>query len=87
MNLGAIALSTSNYPLDKRLRTQPKGLVPWFDVPDRRAADMHIVFGHWAALGLLQRDDLSALDTGCGWGNRLTAVRLDRPAKPVEVGR
>jgi bis(5'-nucleosyl)-tetraphosphatase (symmetrical) len=62
--------------------TQPKGLVPWFDVPKRRAANAHIVFGHWAALGLLRRADVTALDTGCVWGNYLTAVRLDRPTRP-----
>ncbi len=47
--------------------------------------DTHIVFGHWAALGLLRRSDVTALDTGCVWGNHLTAVRLDRPARPVQV--
>lgn len=62
--------------------TQPKGLVPWFDVPERRAANAHIVFGHWAALGLLRRPDVTALDTGCVWGNYLTAVRLDLPSRP-----
>lgn len=62
--------------------TQPKGLVPWFDVPERRAASAHIVFGHWAALGLLRRADVTALDTGCVWGNYLTAVRLDLPSRP-----
>jgi bis(5'-nucleosyl)-tetraphosphatase (symmetrical) len=65
--------------------TQPKGLVPWFDVEGRRSARAHIVFGHWAALGLLRRSDVTALDTGCVWGNYLTAVRLDRPARPVKV--
>jgi len=65
--------------------TQPKGLVPWFDVKDRPSARAHIVFGHWAALGLLRRNDVTALDTGCVWGNYLTAVRLDRPARPVKV--
>jgi len=65
--------------------TQPKGLVPWFDVPERRAAGTHVVFGHWAALGLLRRADVTAVDTGCAWGNSLTAVRLDRPALPIKV--
>jgi len=65
--------------------TQPKGLTPWFDVPNRRAAGTHVVFGHWAALGLLRRADVTAIDTGCAWGNSLTAVRLDRPARPTKV--
>jgi bis(5'-nucleosyl)-tetraphosphatase (symmetrical) len=65
--------------------TQPKGLLPWFDAPGRRATGVHVVFGHWAALGLLRRADVTALDTGCAWGNRLTAVRLDRPGRAVSV--
>ena len=77
---GRIDLSYSGAP-----GTQPKGLIPWFDVPERRAAGTHIVFGHWAALGLLRRKDVTALDTGCVWGNHLTAVRLDRPARAVKV--
>ena len=64
---------------------QQKGLLPWFDVPERKAANAHIVFGHWAALGLLRRADVTGLDTGCAWGNRLTAARLDRPARFVSV--
>jgi bis(5'-nucleosyl)-tetraphosphatase (symmetrical) len=77
---GRLDLSYSGEP-----GTQRKGLIPWFDVPGRRAAGTHIVFGHWAALGLLRRADVTALDTGCVWGNRLTAVRLDRPARAVQV--
>ena len=65
--------------------TQPKGLLPWFDAPNRRCADTHVVFGHWAALGLLRRSDVTALDSGCVWGNSLTAVRLDRAARPTQV--
>jgi bis(5'-nucleosyl)-tetraphosphatase (symmetrical) len=66
--------------------SQPKGLVPWFDVPERRSRGAHIVFGHWAALGLLRRTDVTGLDSGCVWGNCLTAVRLDARARPVQVG-
>ncbi len=54
----------------------PPGCMPWFDVPGRRTADATVVFGHWAALGLKLRDDLIALDSGCVWGNQLSAVRL-----------
>jgi bis(5'-nucleosyl)-tetraphosphatase (symmetrical) len=55
----------------------PEGCVPWFDAPGRRSRDHVVVCGHWAALGLLLRDDLAALDSGCVWGNALTAVRLE----------
>jgi bis(5'-nucleosyl)-tetraphosphatase (symmetrical) len=75
---GRLDLSYSGAP-----GTQPKELIPWFDVEDRRATNVHVVFGHWAALGLLRRADVTALDTGCVWGNYLTAARLDKPTRPT----
>lgn len=55
----------------------PAGYMPWFEVPGRRAADTAILFGHWSALGLQQRNNVYALDTGCLWGGELTALRLE----------
>lgn len=55
----------------------PAGLMPWFDHPARRSREVRIVCGHWAALGLLIRPDLAALDSGCVWGGSLTALRLE----------
>lgn len=55
----------------------PAGFMPWFDVPDRASRASTIVFGHWSALGLLTRPRLLSLDSGCVWGGRLTAVRLE----------
>lgn len=65
--------------------SQPRGLVPWFELPDRQTAPVRVVFGHWASLGLLQRENLLGIDTGCVWGRRLTAVRLDGPARVLSV--
>ncbi len=59
------------------LESAPRGYLPWFDVPGRASARVPIVCGHWSALGLLIRPDLLALDSGCVWGGRLTAVRLE----------
>jgi bis(5'-nucleosyl)-tetraphosphatase (symmetrical) len=61
----------------------PPGLVPWFDAPGRRTAGVPVAFGHWSTLGLVVRDDLLALDTGCVWGGRLTAVRVDGGRREV----
>jgi bis(5'-nucleosyl)-tetraphosphatase (symmetrical) len=58
---------------------QPAGLVPWFDLPGRATESVRVVIGHWSTLGLVQRDNLLALDTGCVWGRQLTAARLDGP--------
>lgn len=54
----------------------PAGLMPWFEVPGRRTEGTPVAFGHWSTLGLINRDDLLSLDTGCVWGGQLTAVRL-----------
>lgn len=59
------------------LEHMPAGLLPWFDMPDRQTEGNTVICGHWAALGLRLREDLIAVDTGCLWGGRLTAVNLD----------
>jgi bis(5'-nucleosyl)-tetraphosphatase (symmetrical) len=55
----------------------PAGFFPWFEAPGRRTLGTPIAFGHWAALGLIDRPDLLALDTGCVWGRQLSAARID----------
>ena len=55
----------------------PEGYMPWFEVPGRRTEGTPVAFGHWSTLGLINRDDLLALDTGCLWGGHLTAARVD----------
>jgi len=60
-----------------RPKQLPAGYLPWFDVPERRSRDTPLIFGHWSALGLIKRPDLFGLDTGCLWGRRLTALRLE----------
>lgn len=63
----------------------PTGYMPWFDAPDRITANTPIVFGHWSALGLINRPDLVAIDTGCVWGRQLSAMRLsDRQVIQVQ---
>jgi len=55
----------------------PEGYMPWFDVPGRRTAGTPVAFGHWSTLGLINREDVLCLDTGCVWGGQLTAVRIE----------
>jgi bis(5'-nucleosyl)-tetraphosphatase (symmetrical) len=64
---------------------QPEDLVPWFDVPGRKSADVRVICGHWSTLGFKRRADLLALDTGCVWGGSLTAVNLDADEPPVQL--
>ncbi len=56
--------------------TQPKDLMPWFDVPNRKSADMRIVCGHWSTLGYYEAHNCYLIDTGCLWGGQLTALKL-----------
>jgi bis(5'-nucleosyl)-tetraphosphatase (symmetrical) len=55
----------------------PPGTLPWFDHPARATRATPIVFGHWSTEGLVRRSNVVGLDTGCVWGGRLSAVRLD----------
>jgi bis(5'-nucleosyl)-tetraphosphatase (symmetrical) len=52
----------------------PPGLRPWFEGRDDRRT---LVCGHWSALGLRLEGRLAALDSGCVWGGRLSALRLE----------
>ena len=59
------------------LRDTPHGFMPWFEVPGRASTDATVIFGHWSALGLVVKNNVMALDTGCLWGGALTAIRLE----------
>lgn len=65
--------------------SQPEHLVPWFEHPDRRSRDERIVFGHWSALGAYHADNVWGLDSGCVWGNELTAIALEEPDRFISV--
>ncbi|MGX5175272.1 symmetrical bis(5'-nucleosyl)-tetraphosphatase [Aliikangiella sp. IMCC44653] len=61
--------------------TQPDTLFPWFDIP-REPLGCRFVFGHWASLkGECRRPNMYAIDTGCVWGKKLTALRLEDQVK------
>ena len=53
-------------------------LIPWFELPNRVPIKNNLIFGHWASLeGKVTLNNLFALDTGCVWGGKLTALRLE----------
>jgi bis(5'-nucleosyl)-tetraphosphatase (symmetrical) len=79
---GRLALRAKGSPK----KNQTKSLIPWFEAEDARWRGSRIVFGHWSTLGYFSNADVTSLDTGCVWGNCLTALRLDVPdSKPVQV--
>ena len=76
-----LRLCTTEGRMDFSHKTAPKdapaGYMPWFDVPGRKHAGTAVICGHWAALGLLLREDVLSIDTGCVWGRSLSALRLE----------
>lgn len=69
---GSLALKYKGAP-----GTQPAEFMPWFQVPNRKSGGMKIIFGHWSTLGRYQGDGVFSLDSGCIWGGKLTALRLE----------
>ncbi|MBN2689733.1 MAG: symmetrical bis(5'-nucleosyl)-tetraphosphatase [Gammaproteobacteria bacterium] len=56
----------------------PKHLIPWFEAPNRKPITANIIFGHWASLRKYKTPNkIYALDTGCVYGDTLTALRLN----------
>ena len=54
------------------------GQTPWFDMPNRKTKTERIVFGHWSTLGTGQYGQVFSLDSGAVWGEKLTALRIDK---------
>ena len=67
----ALDLSCSEAP-----GNQPAGLLPWYDFAHRHNG-YTVLFGHWAAHGFRRMNTCIALDSGCVWGGRLSAIRLE----------
>lgn len=65
--------------------SQTKGLMPWFEVPNRRNADMCIIFGHWSTLGFYEGPNCYGIDTGCIWGGQLTALKLGEKVQRISI--
>ncbi|WP_370261351.1 symmetrical bis(5'-nucleosyl)-tetraphosphatase [Limnobacter sp.] len=68
--------------VDFKFKLEPKDappdLKPWFEF-ERKPAQQEgpIVFGHWSTLNQLKNPAGFCLDSGCVWGGKLTALRLD----------
>lgn len=61
-----------------KIENAPPGYLPWFKIPWRKTKNIKIFFGHWAALeGKTNEPNTFALDTGCVWGGRLSALRIE----------
>ncbi|WP_213999314.1 symmetrical bis(5'-nucleosyl)-tetraphosphatase [Arsukibacterium sp.] len=77
---GALSLQEKGSP------SQLNNLVPWYEFW-RTKPHPQLFFGHWAALnGYSPVQDIHALDTGCVWGNSLTAYCIERQQRYSVAG-
>ena len=65
--------------------TQIGPYLPWFEINTRVTTEVQVIFGHWSRLGYVDRGGVIAMDTGCLWGGRLTARRLDGVTERTDV--
>ncbi len=77
---GHLALDEKGQP-----GSQGSGLQPWFSWPHRKTRHSKILFGHWSTLGAYQGNNVYALDTGCLWGGKLTALKISDTATRIEL--
>lgn len=71
----------------KRLDLSAKGapskmksnsVTPWFAFSQSAIKHNRVAFGHWSTLPTNQYGSCFALDSGCLWGGRITALRIDK---------
>lgn len=77
------AEGTASFAFDGVPETIPPGHRPWFEsvsLPE----GITVLFGHWAALGLMVSERAVCLDSGCVWNGSLTALRLEDGALRVQ---
>jgi bis(5'-nucleosyl)-tetraphosphatase (symmetrical) len=72
---------------DLRLDLETKGaptklksrkVIPWFEFRQSAIKHNRLAFGHWSTLPTNQYGSCFALDSGCLWGGRITALRIDK---------
>ena len=75
-----LADGTLDFRHNGSVESAPKGAIPWFSQWAQRGGNgesRHVVFGHWAALGITQNASVCCVDSGCVWGGGLSALRED----------
>lgn len=71
---GSLDLDTKGAP--QKLKSDD--VTPWFEVKQSEIKHNRVVFGHWSTLPTNQYGSCFAIDSGCLWGGRITALRIDK---------
>ena len=79
----------SNLTLDLKYNDapglQPSHLQPWLNFLTTEQKKYRILFGHWSNLGESKIDNVYALDSGCLWGGKLTALALENIPRYIHL--
>ncbi len=81
---GRLNLTEKNAP-EFVAKHSSEPLKPWFELNTRKMQSDKIIFGHWSNLGLRLQNTVFAIDTGCLWGNQLTALKINKELKYYQV--
>ena len=53
-------------------------LCPWYEYDNEIYKKYKIIIGHWSTLGYQEQNNFISIDTGCAWGNKLTAIKISK---------
>ena len=72
-----------DFSLDFDTKSHPENihcdnLIPWYEFNNNIYDKYKIIIGHWSTLGFQNRHNIISIDTGCAWGNKLTAVEISK---------
>jgi len=66
-----------DYKAKGNFNLNPKGYKAWFLHENEKLKNIDIFFGHWSTLKNFNQPKRYHLDTGCVWGNSLSAIRFE----------
>jgi bis(5'-nucleosyl)-tetraphosphatase (symmetrical) len=73
-NDGGLDLETKGAPQ----KVKSSDANPWFEFSQSAIKHNRVAFGHWSTLPTNQYGSCFAIDSGCLWGGRITALRIDK---------
>lgn len=60
---------------------------PWYEFNNNIYKKYKVIIGHWSTLGYKEKNNFISIDTGCAWGNKLTAIKIlkDKKIKKIQI--
>ena len=53
-----------------------KEIIPWYEFDNNIFKNYKVIVGHWSTIGFQEKNNFISIDTGCVWGNKLTAIKI-----------